>query len=88
MSKGQKITVVSIEEGNMGFTKLLDGKRVPKYHLRPETYGTIDELNSFLGMARAVTKDKTVKKILLSIQNHLFVIGSDLALSSTTPYTL
>jgi cob(I)alamin adenosyltransferase len=81
VSKGQKITVVSIEEGNMGFTKLLDGKRVPKYHLRPETYGTIDELNSFLGMARAVTKDKTVKKILFSIQNHLFVIGSDLALS-------
>ncbi len=81
MSKSQKITVVSIEEGNMGFTKLLDGKRVPKYHLRPETYGTIDELNSFLGMARAVTKDKTVKKILFSIQNHLFVIGSDLALS-------
>lgn len=81
MSKGQKITVVSIEEGNMGFTKLLDGKRVPKYHLRPETYGTIDELNSFLGMARAVTKDKTVKKILFNIQNHLFVIGSDLALS-------
>jgi cob(I)alamin adenosyltransferase len=81
VSKSQKITVVSIEEGNMGFTKLLDGKRVPKYHLRPETYGTIDELNSFLGMARAVTKDKTVKKILFSIQNHLFVIGSDLALS-------
>jgi cob(I)alamin adenosyltransferase len=81
VSKGQKITVVSIEEGHKGFTKLLDGKRVPKYHLRPETYGTIDELNSFLGMARAVTKDKTVKKILFSIQNHLFVIGSDLALS-------
>ncbi len=81
MSKGRKITVVSIEEGNMEFTKLLDGKRVPKYHLRPETYGTIDELNSFLGMARAVTKDKAIKKILFRIQNHLFVIGSDLALS-------
>ncbi len=81
MSKGQKIKVVSIREGKKGFTKLLDGRRVPKYHLRPETYGTIDELNSFLGMARAVTKDKTVKKILFSIQNHLFVIGSDLALS-------
>jgi len=81
VSKGQKIKVVSIERGNKEFTKLFDGKWVPKYHVRPETYGTIDELNSFLGMARAVTKDKTVKRILLIIQNHLFVIGSDLALS-------
>lgn len=73
--------VVSVKEGNSGFTKLLDGKKVPKYHLRPETFGTIDELNSFLGMARAVTKDTTIKKILLNIQTHFFMIGSDLALS-------
>jgi len=66
----------------MGFTKVLDGKSVPKYHLRIETYGTLDELNSFLGMARAVTKNKIVKKILFIIQNHLFMIGSDLALSA------
>jgi cob(I)alamin adenosyltransferase len=64
-----------------GFTSLLGGKRVPKYHLRPETYGTLDELNSFLGMARAVAKDNMVKKILFTIQNHFFLIGSDLALS-------
>jgi cob(I)alamin adenosyltransferase len=68
--------------GDMGFTKVLDGKSVPKYHLRIETYGTLDELNSFLGMARAVTKNKIVKKILFIIQNHLFMIGSDLALSA------
>ena len=73
--------VINVKEGNRGFTKLLDGKRVPKYHLRPETYGTIDELNSFLGMARAVTKDRTIQKILFNIQNHFFMIGSDLALS-------
>jgi cob(I)alamin adenosyltransferase len=73
--------VITVKEGNKGFTKLLDGKKVPKYHLRPETYGTIDELNSFLGMARAVTKDRTIKKILFSIQSHFIVIGSDLALS-------
>lgn len=64
-----------------GFTSLLGGKRVPKYHLRPETYGTLDELNSFLGMARALTKDKMVKEILFKIQDHFFMIGSDLALS-------
>jgi len=54
---------------------------VPKYHLRPETYGTLDELNSFLGMARAISKDRKVRKILFHIQNHLFIIGSELALS-------
>ena len=41
--------VVNVKKRNKGFTKLLDGKKVRKYHLRPETYGTIDELNSFLG---------------------------------------
>jgi len=54
---------------------------VPKYHLRPETYGTLDELNSFLGMARAISRDKKVRKIILHIQNQLFIIGSELALS-------
>jgi len=54
---------------------------VPKYHLKPETYGTLDELNSFLGMARATSKDQKVRKILFHIQNHLFIIGSELALS-------
>jgi cob(I)alamin adenosyltransferase len=59
----------------------LGGRRVPKYHLRPETYGTLDELNSFLGMARAVSKDRRVKKVLFTIQNHFLIIGSELALS-------
>jgi len=54
---------------------------VPKYHLKPETYGTLDELNSFLGMARATSKDRKVRKILFHIQNHLFIIGSELALA-------
>ena len=54
---------------------------MPKYHLKPETYGTLDELNSFLGMARATSKDQKVRKILFHIQNHLFIIGSELALS-------
>jgi len=54
---------------------------VPKYHLKPETYGTLDELNSFLGMARATSKDQKVRKILFDIQNHLFIIGSELAFS-------
>jgi cob(I)alamin adenosyltransferase len=72
---------ISTKKGDKGFTGLLGGKRVPKYHLRPETYGTLDELNSFVGMARAVSKDQKVKKTLLTIQNHFFIIGSELALS-------
>jgi cob(I)alamin adenosyltransferase len=72
---------ISTKKGDKGSTELLGGKRVPKYHLRPETYGTLDELNSFLGMARATSKDRKVRKILFHIQNHLFVMGSELALS-------
>ena len=72
---------ISTKKGDKGFTGLLGGRRVPKYHLKPETYGTLDELNSFLGMARATSKDRKVRTILFNIQNHLFIIGSELALS-------
>ena len=72
---------ITTKKGDKGFTGLLGGRRIPKYDLRPETYGTVDELNSFLGMARAVSEDRMVKKTLLTIQNHLFIIGSALALS-------
>ena len=72
---------ISTKKGDKGFTGLLGGRRIPKYHPRPEAYGTLDELNSFLGMARAVSKDKKVKEILFTIQNHFFIMGSELALS-------
>lgn len=72
---------LKVNKADRVFTSLLRGRRVPKYHLRPETYGTLDELNSFLGMARALTQDKMVKEILFKIQDHFFMIGSDLALS-------
>ena len=75
------IMPISTKKGDKGFTGLLGGRRVPKYHLRPETYGTLDELNSFLGMARAISKDGKVRKILFHIQNHLFIMGSELALT-------
>jgi cob(I)alamin adenosyltransferase len=72
---------ITTKKGDKGFTSLLGGRRVPKFHLRPETYGTLDELNSFLGMARAVSEDRMVKETLLTIQNHLYLVGSELALS-------
>ncbi len=71
---------ISTKKGDKGFTDLLGGRRVPKYALRPETYGTIDELDAFVGMARAVARTKRVKEILLKLQNHFCLIGSDLAL--------
>jgi len=72
---------ITTKKGDKGFTSLLGGRHVPKFYLRPETYGTLDELNSFLGMARAFSKDRRIKKILLIVQNHLYLIGSELALS-------
>jgi cob(I)alamin adenosyltransferase len=70
---------ISTKKGDRGFTGLLNGKRVPKYHIRPEAYGTLDELNSFVGMGRAVSKDERVRAILLILQNHFFIIGAELA---------
>jgi cob(I)alamin adenosyltransferase len=71
---------ISTKKGDKGFTHLLGGKRVPKFHLRPETYGTLDELNAFVGMARAASRNKKVSETLFTIQNHFYLISSDLAL--------
>lgn len=65
--------------GDKGETSLLGGTRVPKYHLRIEAYGTVDELNSHIGLIRDQNINKTDKDVLLEIQNTLFVIGSHLA---------
>ena len=65
--------------GDKGETSLLGGTRVPKYHLRIEAYGTIDELNSNIGLIRDQEISKQDKEFLLEIQNELFVIGSHLA---------
>jgi cob(I)alamin adenosyltransferase len=72
---------ISTKRGDKGFTGLLGGRRVAKFHLRPETYGTVDELNAFLGTARVLVGDPAVRKILFTIQDDLFMIGSDLAAS-------
>lgn len=65
--------------GDKGETSLLGGTRVPKYHLRIEAYGTIDELNSHIGLIRDQNIKEEHKEKLLNIQNTLFVIGSHLA---------
>ncbi|MEO1286866.1 MAG: cob(I)yrinic acid a,c-diamide adenosyltransferase [Chloroflexota bacterium] len=65
--------------GDDGTTSLFSGGRVPKHHLRVESYGTVDELNSCLGVARAYQPTATSDDLLTTIQNHLFRVGSDLA---------
>jgi cob(I)alamin adenosyltransferase len=65
--------------GDKGETGLFGGERVPKNALRIEAYGTIDELNSFIGLAVTEVRNPEVKSLLEEIQNELFSIGSDLA---------
>lgn len=65
--------------GDKGETGLFGGERVSKNSLRIEAYGTIDELNAFIGLAIIEVSDNSVKDLLQKIQNWLFSIGADLA---------
>jgi cob(I)alamin adenosyltransferase len=65
--------------GDKGFTSLIGGTRVPKFHLRIESYGTVDELNSYVGMIRDQDIAVYDKDLLKQIQDRLFTIGSSLA---------
>ena len=65
--------------GDLGKTSLIGGTKVPKSHIRIETYGTIDELNSYIGLLSDHISDEHSKNILKEIQDRLFTIGSSLA---------
>jgi len=65
--------------GDAGTTRLSDGSEVPKTHPRLEACGTLDELNSHLGVVRAVNQDPEMDALLARIQLLLFEVGSDLA---------
>ncbi len=65
--------------GDAGETSLIGGVRVPKFHLRIESYGTIDELNSYLGLVKDSVLDTQTMQDLQEIQDRLFTIGSVLA---------
>lgn len=67
------------KKGDQGQTSLIGGMRVPKYDLRIESYGTVDELNSYLGVLRDQVIDEKYKSDLVDIQQILFTIGSHLA---------
>jgi len=65
--------------GDKGYTSLIGGTRVPKHHLRIESYGTVDELNSYIGLIRDQNITEHSKAILKLIQDRLFTIGASLA---------
>lgn len=71
--------------GDQGETSLFGGKRLLKSHLRIESYGTVDELNSFIGVVRDSITSIDTKDFLTEIQNRLFDIGSNLAVDSEKP---
>ena len=65
--------------GDRGETSLYGGTRVGKENPRVEAYGAVDELNSHIGLARAMLKDRRIDEILKGVQRDLFVLGGDLA---------
>jgi len=70
---------VYTKTGDKGTTALFGGTRVPKHHIRIESYGTVDELNSYIGLIRDQEIDPRSKEILIHIQDKLFTVGAVLA---------
>jgi len=68
--------------GDKGRTSLYNGRRVSKDHIRIEMCGTLDELSSCLGVAKSLTRVRSIKKILESIQKDLFIINAEIATES------
>ncbi len=65
--------------GDLGKTSLIGGTKVPKSHLRIESYGTVDELNSYIGLVSDHFEEVHSRTVLKEIQDRLFTIGSSLA---------
>ena len=76
---------VYTKTGDKGDTSLFGGKRVAKYDLRINAYGTSDELNSWIGMLRDQEMDASYIEILLVIQDRIFSLGSQLAADPGKP---
>jgi len=65
--------------GDLGKTSLIGGTKVPKSHIRIDAYGTVDELNSYVGLLRDQLLDEHAKASIKEIQDRLFTVGSSLA---------
>ena len=67
------------KKGDKGTTALFGGKRLPKSHLKIDAYGTVDELNAYIGLVRDLITDKNINGLLIEVQDRLFTIGAHLA---------
>ena len=70
---------VYTKTGDTGTTALFGGTRVPKHHIRIESYGTVDELNSHIGLIRDQDISDLYKNVLIEVQDRLFTVGAILA---------
>ena len=73
---------IATKTGDNGTTALMYGRRVPKNHPRVEAYGSVDELNAALGLARAMAEHDFVRANLLAIQKDLVVLMGELAVAN------
>lgn len=72
---------ISTKRGDDGYTSTLRGERLPKFHPITEAVGSLDEANSLLGLARAASVEISLKRIILQVQKHLFIIGAEVSVS-------
>lgn len=79
-----KKSIIYTGTGDRGTTSLVGGQRVSKAHQRIESYGTVDELNSFIGLLITSLEDQEDKDFLSFVQHKLFTIGSYLATDQAT----
>ena len=70
---------VYTKTGDSGTTALFGGTRVPRHHIRIESYGTVDELNSHIGLIRDQEMSDLYKNVLIEVQDRLFTVGAILA---------
>ena len=75
------------KKGDEGETSLLTGERVSKASLRPETYGTLDEASSTLGLVKALTRNPKIKEMVETVQKDLLTLGAELACETGKPAT-
>ena len=76
----KRLTRIYTRTGDDGSTGLAGGERVPKDHARIEAVGSIDELNSVIGLLRAATLDDETDRLLEAVQHRLFDLGGELAM--------
>jgi cob(I)alamin adenosyltransferase len=77
--RGTRRARVTTRTGDDGYTGLLGKERVPKWHPRPESFGTLDEATSALGLARALTPFEEVRAVILDLQRELYLLMAELA---------